>query len=240
MDEFRQRNTENVENTLKKIIDEKPENAKYADVIEHYNMKADGFLGGVSCWTSLNCRYTNENREIVKEIEIKEHGSRSSADALNYLLYWKGLYKCNDDEFKQIRGEYERKVDAGIIYPIRNLQSPKSAFQRICKYIIRENSESVPVTLTFICDYDYAETGDIRGGLSDLGKREYSIRGKIEYKGEEYTTRIMNYTHVHILFSKVHKELTDNGIPVVVCHDMDDSDADFMMKFHSDVGGLVW
>ena len=233
MNQFRQESTERVKTQLKMIIDEKPDEAKYARVVDKHNRSVGGMLGTVSCWTSHNCKYIDENGETIKTIPITTHDSRFQArDTLNFLLYHRGLYKLRyDDEYRQIRGSYEGEINAGIIYPIDNLHSPESRFQRICDYICNDE-DPAPVTLTFVCDYDYAET--------ENKSVNYAIRGKIEYKGQETHTRPMWYTGVHMLFSKAHKQLTDNGVEVIVAHDMKKDDADFMMGHHSEVGGLTW
>ena len=205
MNKFRQESTERVKTQLKMIIDEMPTEAKYCKVVDKDNRSVGGMLGTVSCWISHNCKYINEDGELYK------------------LRY--------GDEYRKIRGSYESEIDAGIIYPIDNLHSPESRFQRICDYICNDE-DPAPVTLTFVCDYDYAET-EVKGVLSEKGKREYAIRAKIEYKGQETHTRPMNYTMVSILFCKTHKQLIENGVQVIVGHEMENDDKEFMMEHHT-------
>lgn len=231
-EEFKQRVTENVEKKLELILDEMPSEAKYARVIDKDNCSIGG-LGTVSCWTSHSCKYTTEDGETVKVIPITTHSSRfEGRDTLNFLLYQKGLLKLRyDDEYRQIRNSYEGEVDAGIINPINNLHSPKSRFKRICDYIVND-TESASVKLTFVCDYDYAET-EIKFRLSDEGKREYAIRAKIEYKGQQHTTRPMHYTTVSILLGEAYEQLTGEGVEVIVAHDMKKDDEEFMRGHHN-------
>jgi len=238
MDKFRQNCTQNLEALLNKAINHKPIEADSIRVYDCDEMESNGFMMGVSCYTSIKAKYLDEEGYTIREYELKKSGNWSTAKALNYLLYHKGLFKpFSEEDYEFCRHCYEEKIDAGIIYPIRNLQSPKSALRRICKYIVNDD-EPATTYLTFVCDYEHAE--NVHGRLSLQGKRSYSIRGKVEYKGMQYNIRIMNYTNMHILFSMAHKELTDNGVTVVVNHDMLQEDKDFMTRFSSDVGGLIW
>lgn len=220
--DFKEEKTKDVIQLVNKIVSEKPDEFYRAVVMEDYKTSFGAF-GTVSCWTSLICVYFDEERNRIKTITIAEHGNWQTGDTINYILYWKGIYKPrNDEDLKIIRDRYESSVDMGLINPINHIYSETYRMKKICEYILK-NRESVPepAKLTMILDYEFAEN------RTDMKyhKKDYSYRLKVEFNGYEFTTRHSWYTKASILLDKVYNELKNNGFDAIsVIYDMNKED----------------
>lgn len=220
--------TEKMQGIITLIKNEKPSEATHIKMCDGFH-QSRGAFGTVNCWTSIDCRYLDEEGNTIQTIEAHKVGDQQMRDAINYVLYTEGLYKpYSEENLKVIQKNYYGLLDFDMIEAFNGLYSPQYQMKLICKEIIENRMEDV--NIAFILDYDYAEN------RTDMkwNKKEYSFRGQITYGDKQYTTPCMWDTNVHMLIGKVYNELKDVVPRIIISYDMLDVDRD---KFE---GHLNW